>query len=482
MKRQLFNARDAIGAINAEHPELDTPQAYFTNSCLGGIANQCKSQLQDIGFAPGSAALLLLSRSHLVLCTAAAVWSEGGYIICVDPLDAPERIRKLCEIAKPAVIIVDAQTVSMVPVDGNYEIVDAGRANRVPGTHRGIAIEVPDYGVAYGCFTSGSTGLPKIVGVQWSGIENYIRHVADCYLQRHGRALTAVSSSLAFDGTITTTWGGLFNDACVVFFKDSTGLFDLTAFLECAHPIALLKITPTNLDQVTNAMVKPCLQDLDIVIGGEAISSAQLLNWHDKFPNATLYNEYGPTETVVGCLVKAMSGADTEVTVGTAIAGARVRLIGLPVSRNGARELEIAGVGVAMGYIGNPRTTARKFVPDPMGSGTRAYRSGDLLRNVRKDELVYVGRMDRQIKIKGHRVELGEVEHVARSDVGITFARAFLDGEGSLAMEVTLTDGQSLSAVRKRLFRQLPHYMIPRLVESADVSTSASGKRIGTLA
>ncbi len=256
------------------------------------------------------------------------------------------------------------------------------------------------------------------------------------------------------------------------------------ALSEC-QDFSLVKLTPAHLDVLPQVLALPPSdeQARALVIGGEALSWAPLAYWRTHAPGTRLINEYGPTETVVGCCVYEVGSERFEtgsVPIGQPIANTQLYILdrkqqSVPVGVVG--ELYIGGAGVARGYLNRPELTAEKFIPDPFSTshGARLYRTGDLARRLVNGALEFLGRDDHQVKIRGYRIELGEIEAALLAHGSVREAAVVARGEAGpdkrLAAYVTLaadagTHNDELnnelgSQLKRYLSERLPEYMIP---------------------
>src|SRR5690606_31623625 len=315
---------------------------------------------------------------------------------------------------------------------------------------------------AYVLYTSGSTGRPKGVVVPHRGLANYLRWSADAYSP--GRAPVApVHSSVAFDLTVTSLWLPLTAGGTIHLVDEADPLDGLVSVLTGPARPTLVKLTPSHLQALCRLLPEGGLADLDacFVVGGEALSPVLVDQFRALAPAATVVNEYGPTETVVGCAVHTLAPGEAVpdrpgIPAGRPIAGTCLyvldeRMVPVPVGVPG--ELFIGGVQVAWGYLGDPVKTAGAFVPDPFGAvpGARLYRTGDVVRYLPGGERECLGRRDHQVKIRGQRIELGEVENALRAVPEVTDAVVVsrTGGAGQLRLVGYVTGGAGAEHVRQ---------------------------------
>ena len=326
---------------------------------------------------------------------------------------------------------------------------------------------------AYILYTSGSTGRPKGVVMPHRGIVNYLQWCVREYGMNESTG-APLHSPLTFDLTMTSLFGPLVCGRTVTLIPGSDSVSGLNSALQGGAVFSLVKMTPAHLDMLIWHPDKRKSRRAArvLVVGGEALAGDTVAAWKREAPMTRIINEYGPTETAVGCCIyEAQAGEDyrSGVPIGRPIANMRLyildrRLEPCPVGVPG--ELYIGGEGVARGYMRRPGLTAKHFIPDPYGKpGERLYRSGDVAR-YRSDGIIeFLGRADSQVKVRGFRVELGEIEEALRSHPAIRDAVVLPWGtsiDRRLAAYI-VHDGIAVDkgVVSAYLKSKLPAYMVP---------------------
>jgi hypothetical protein len=330
------------------------------------------------------------------------------------------------------------------------------------------------------------------------GVVNYLTWCRGAYPISDGCG-APLCSPLASDMSVTSLFLPLISGSRVVILDGDDPVESLDAALRGQDRFSFVKVTPTHLDALRHLCVgtEPPRNTRAFVVGGEALRGDVLTLWRHAAPDLLVFNEYGPTETVVGCAVHATVMGDIDdgdVPIGRPIANTRLYVLDghrQPVPIGVAGELYIAGAGVARGYVNDPVLTAERFVPDPFcdASGERMYRTGDLVRYRGDGTLEFLGRIDRQLKIRGYRVEPGEVEaairHTAQVSDVVVAARDLGGGDRQLVAYVVLADrpetvdelGEIRDAIRSSVRHTLPGYMVPGVVRFVDaIPMTASGK------
>ncbi|MCP9972091.1 AMP-binding protein [Actinomadura madurae] len=349
---------------------------------------------------------------------------------------------------------------------------DAPTATRLAGMPgRAPRVPAPPDRAAYVIYTSGSTGRPKGVLVSQRSAAAYLGWAARAYPGLGGTA--GLHSGVAFDLAVTSLWGPLAAGGRV-------RIIDLTDDAGDAPACTFLKVTPTHL-----AMLDGLMRGFagDLVVGGEALPGGVVERWRAANPAATVVNEYGPTEATVGCVISAAAPGET-VPVGRdggVLIGGPRRACGRsswtgscsrcrPVWRG---ELYVAGDQLARGYTGRAGLTAERFVACP--SGGRMYRTGDLVRSAGDGLLEFLGRVDDQVKVRGFRVEPGEVEGVLSGHPLVAQAAVVARDGRLVAYVVGDADGDEL---RRFAAAKLPDYMVPSAFAALDALPLTRGGKL----
>jgi amino acid adenylation domain-containing protein/non-ribosomal peptide synthase protein (TIGR01720 family) len=358
-----------------------------------------------------------------------------------------------------------------------------------------IAVESADSPVSgvtaenlcYVIYTSGSTGRPKGVAMHHRGVTNYIDWGVRFYRAKEG-AGAPVFTSMAVDLTISN-FLPLFGGLPVHLLPEDNPVAALADAIKKRPAFGLIKITPTHLSLLTPMITAGEAQAAaqTLVIGADFLNAETTLFWQDQAPRIRLMNEYGPTETVVGCsayIIPPEKHRHGAVPVGRPIQNLRFYVLnthGQPVPAGMPGELFIGGVGVAHGYLGRRTLTAEQFVPDPFsrGKGERMYRTGDRARWLKDGNLTLLGRSDRQVKLRGYRVELGEVEAVLRRCASVkdclVTVREDVPGDRRLVGYVVGKIDET--ELRDYLKQSLPEYMTPSaFVKLESLPLTSTGK------
>ena len=492
-EEQVRRSPDAI-AVNDGKEEVSYEE-------LDRRANQLGRYLQGLGVKAERVVGICVSRSVRMVVGLLGTLKAGGAYVPLESGYPEERLQYMMEDAGIEIVLVEEATQRKVGAEGGKRVYLDREWERI-GKESGEKLKsgLMAENLAYVIYTSGSTGRPKGVGVTHQGLSNYTVWSSGAYLAGE-RGWSAVHTPLSFDLTVTSIFPPLVTGQVLRLLGMGRELEELGKVMKEDQRWGLLKLTPSHL-RVLRELVgegvevkgKGCL-----VIGGEALRKDDVDYWRERAPRARLVNEYGPTETVVGCCVYEASagaggdggdGAGGAVPIGRPIANMQLHILDdrmspVPVGVRG--EIYIGGEGLARGYVNRPDLTAERFVPNPFSEagGERLYRTGDVGRYLEDGNIEFIGRMDEQVKIRGYRIELGEIEGVlaeqAEVEGAVVVAREDEGGCGEkrLVGYVVIERGKKLEVDRLRegLKRRLPDYMVPTsLVQLKRIPLTANGK------
>ncbi len=471
---QLFEAQverspDALAVVYEDE--------QVTYRELNRRANQLAHYLQKLGIGPEVLVGICVERSIDMVVGLLGVLKAGGAYVPLDPTYPAERLAFILQDAQAPMLLTQrrlasalpAQAVRPVYLDSDWDIIaqesEANPANSVQPAN-----------LAYVIYTSGSTGKPKGVMIPHLGFVNYLSWCTQAYRVAEGQG-TLVHSPLGFDLTITSLFSPLLVGQKAILLPEDQGIEMLQTALRNGRDFTLLKITP--------AHVKLLSQELSaqevagraraLIIGGEALLGEDISFWHTYAPGTRLINEYGPTETVVGCCiyeVPAEASLPGTIPIGRPIANTQLYLLDShlqPVPINVPGELYIGGAGVARGYLNRPELTAERFIPDPFNQqpGARLYKTGDFARYLSDGNIEFLGRLDYQVKIRGFRIELGEIETVLELHPAVrqavVVAREDTPGDKRLVAYVVLHEKQTATVgdLKSYVMKKVPTYMVP---------------------
>ncbi|MFL5383082.1 MAG: non-ribosomal peptide synthase/polyketide synthase, partial [Longimicrobiaceae bacterium] len=483
---------------------------------LNARANRLAHHLRALGVGPDARVGICVERSVEMVVGLLAILKAGGAYVPLDAGYPVERLRSMVEDSLPAVLLTHpplAGTAAALAAGPDLPVVDlAGDAAwaHLPDANPGRGALTPR-SLGYVIFTSGSTGRPKGVMLEHGSLVNRLQWMQDRYAMTPGEALLQ-KTPFSFDVSFWEFFWPLMVGARLVVARPG-GHREPAYLAETIRRegVTTAHFVPSMLQLfLEHPDAEACAGLLRVPVSGEAVPAALVRHFHERLPGVQLTNQYGPTES--GEVTEWACAADSaRVSIGRAIHNSTVYVldrVGQPVPVGVAGELFIGGIAVARGYLGRPALTAERFVPDPFGApGARLYRTGDLCRwlagaKVRECEsapdsretertfalshsrtgvLEFLGRTDFQVKVRGFRVELGEIEarlagHPAVREAVVV---ALDDGAGGtrLAAWYTADAPVPTEALRAHLAGALPEYMIPAaLVWMAAFPVTPNGK------
>ncbi|MGW8637023.1 amino acid adenylation domain-containing protein, partial [Streptomyces sp. NPDC055793] len=445
-------------------------------------ASRLAGVLAGRGVGSESVVGVLLERSVDVVVALLAVWKAGGAYLPVDPEAPAERVAWLLEDAGPVCVVTSAGLAGGLP-EGLAVLVDEAVADGEPVG----PVRVESGHAAYVIYTSGSTGRPKGVVVSHGALAGYVAWCVEAY--PGVRESSLLHGSVSFDLGVTGLYAALVSGGCVFV----SGLDEGLPAVLGGRRLGFLKVTPSHLP-LLEALPEECAPTGQLMVGGEALGWDAVQRWRDAHADVVVVNHYGPTEGTVGS-AHYVIGADQGVGVGSVPIGrsfATTRTFVLdrflePVAPGVVGELYVAGMQLARGYLGRPGLTGERFVACPYGGpGERMYRTGDLVRWTVDGQLVFVGRADDQVKLRGYRIEPGEIETVLVAhpavDRAVVLVREDVPGDKRLVAYVAAhregDEGDGLTAeLRAFVGQRLPDYMVPSAVVVLDgMPVTANGK------
>ena len=472
------------------------PSGRWTYRELHAAAARLAERLRGRGVAPGALVGVCLPRSPELVVTLLAIGRSGAAYVPVDPAHPPGRRRLILAEAAPTLVVT---TEALAPdLSADHELLALGGTTADPapqasawesGTEAGHQASPDD--LAYVMYTSGSTGCPKGVAVPHRALANLLLALGDVLSAGPGDVWLGLTS-VAFDIAVVELFLPLMAGGQVVIAPDSA-VRDGGALVRLIREYGVNRVQATpsgwqlllagGFGQVTGDPEQSGAESVVALAGGEALPPS--LAWDLRGRVRRLFNMYGPTETTVWSTADEVAGHADEVTIGRPIANTRAYVLDaerrpLPVGLPG--ELYLAGAGLAEGYLGRPDLTAQCFLPDPFappGSPGRLYRTGDRVRWRSDGCLSFLGRFDDQVKVRGHRVEPGEIEarlleHPAVAQAAVVARPDHDDLAGYL---VARGAAPSPGELRGHLGRILPAAMVPTVFVFLDrLPLTPSGK------
>jgi amino acid adenylation domain-containing protein len=384
---------------------------------LDVCSDRMARQLQERGVGPEVMVGVFMERSGHLIAALLSVLKAGAAFVPIDSSFPEERISYLLEDCGAPFILTQNSLENRLP-QGKTDIISLDHIfNQQSGDHQPLEESRVNRGsLAYVIYTSGSTGQPKGVMIEHASLFNYLFWAKKMYMH-DGPHDFPLFSSVAADLTITSIFLPLISGSKVVVYRESRDGVDLSildVFKDDA--VDIIKLTPSHLAllEENNA---PAGRLKKFIVGGEDFKTGlaqRVSRFFDR--NVEIYNEYGPTEATVGCMIYLFDPAhdnNTSVAIGEPIDNLQVYLLDdgmkpVPVGMKG--NMYIAGTGLARGYLNQPELTADRFINNPFRHGEKMYSSGDVGRWRSAGVMEFLGRKDHQVKVRGFRIELGEIE------------------------------------------------------------------------
>ncbi|MCC5632722.1 amino acid adenylation domain-containing protein [Nostoc sphaeroides CHAB 2801] len=440
-------------------------------------ANQLAHYLQKLGIGSENLVGICVERSLLMVIGVLGILKSGAAYVPIDPNYPAERQEYILADTQMPLLLTQASLAVNLKADNIKTIcldTDWDAINQQPQGNPASKTNADN--LAYVIYTSGSTGKPKGTLIEHYGLVNYLNWCTQAYKVEQGSG-TLVHSSLGFDLTITSLFSPLLVGSQVELLPEHQGIETLAQTIKARTNLSLVKITPAHLELLSQQLSpqEAKYKTNAFIIGGENLTAQHINFWQQFAPDTVLINEYGPTETVVGCCIYQVPQTHNysgSIPIGYPIANTQLYVLDQylqPVPKGVVGELYIGGAGLARGYLNQPELTAQKFIPHPFSDEpeARLYKTGDQVRFCVDGTLEFLGRLDDQVKLRGFRIELGEIEsllclHPTVKDA-LVMVREDVIGDQRLVVYLVVQPDSSLLVDDLRSFLQekLPDYMIP---------------------
>ena len=481
----LFREQVAIHQQAICLSQGDTAISYLE---LEHKSNQLAHYLMAKGVQASTLVAICLDRSIDLMIAILGVLKSGAGYLPIDPEYPMGRANYLLQDSQ-ATFLISASTISLAVMDlGSVEtiIVDQAAENirTFPATTPNIGPETNQ--LAYVLYTSGSTGQPKAVAIEHANLSNYLQWCREIY-PSHLTVSMGLHTSIGFDLTVTSIFLPLITGGQIVIAASKEeGQPDLLPLLQDDR-IDTLKLTPSHLRLLTGMDLSES-SVRTLIVGGERLTTGLAEQVTASFAGKVkIYNEYGPTEATVGCichLFRPGQEMTDSVPIGNPIFNTDVYVMDEAqhlVGRGVMGELYIGGDGLARGYLNKVGLSVDRFVQHPFRKGKRLYRTGDRVRWLADGNMIYLGRTDEQIKIRGHRIEPAEIEAVlqAHEEVNACVIIAHPDHNGYDRLVSYVVPNNTLDAKRLEAYlsERLPNYMVPSIWMSLEqIPLTVNGK------
>ena len=491
-----YDFDDAFGKILTQFQNVvkTTPQAvalhYLDNSMcydeLDKKSTQFANYLKSVGIGKGDRVSLFLHRSPEFIISVLAVLKLGGIYIPIASNMPAKRVSYILKDSKSKIVITDhilierleKHETSVIAINKN-EVNYSAFDNTTP------SVSLTDRDVAYIIYTSGSTGTPKGVEITHGGLSNYLGFAKKTYVNINPPVFP-LFTSIGFDLTITATFLPLVSGGTIVVYKENDYEIDLSLIdVLKDNRVNSIKLTPSHLSlvqehEVVNSKIKT------MIVGGEDLKINLAKSIQDFFGDSlTIYNEYGPTEATVGCIVSKYEKKQnylSSVPIGKPIPNTKAYVLDAyknKVPKGVIGTLYISGKGLSNGYVNLSELTRERFIENPYLPGEKLYNTGDLVRINEAGDFEFCGRIDEQLKFKGYRIEVAEIEANILKYPDVSNAIVMLHDSDREFLVAYYTGEIKIKEIelKRLIFKTLPQYMIPeQFIYVNDFPFTVNGK------
>ncbi|MEL6495991.1 MAG: amino acid adenylation domain-containing protein, partial [Cyanobacteria bacterium J06623_7] len=497
-----FNQSNHVAVDNCIH-ELFASQANLTPNAVAIVdgateityqelnrrANTWVHYLQSLGVRSETKVGVMGDRQIDTIVALIAILKAGGCYVPLDPNYPQQRLNWMLEDTQLNILLTETKyrhklgTQNLTIIDLNSRPESITYSNP-PITHQD--------NLAYIIYTSGSTGVPKGVAIPHRGVVRLVKEPN--YVELNTDTVSLQAAPISFDASTFEIWGALLNGGRIVILSNPVPSLAELGETIVQHKINTLWLTAGLFHLMVDEQLNSFRNVRQVLAGGDVLSSSHIQTFLEAYPQSSLINGYGPTEsTTFACCYRLDKDTETNrdrSIIGYPITNTQLYILDQylnPVPVGVAGELYIAGLGLARGYLNRPELTAEKFIPNPFIETKHAlsplYKTGDRVRYQPSGKIEYLGRIDNQVKIRGFRVELGEVETALKAiedikDSVVLFKDNALGNKQLLAYIIpySLDDNQE-NKWHKLLKTKLPDYLIPSaLITCAAFPLTANGK------
>jgi amino acid adenylation domain-containing protein/non-ribosomal peptide synthase protein (TIGR01720 family) len=450
----------------------ETILTYQTlNQRANGIARLLREKYQ---IEPEECVGVLLDRSEWTAVALVSILKAGGAYVPIDPAYPHNRIAYILKDTGCRVVLSEQKHMAGVLLDmPDIQAIALKTLDEVVGSNLKSVGKASN--LAYVIYTSGSTGIPKGSLIEQKSVLRLVLNTNYIDINEDDRILQ--TGSLAFDASTFEIWGALLNGACLCLPPEQSLLetSELKRILQ-QYEVTTIWLTSSLFNQLLDADVSMFNGLKNLLVGGEKLSAVHIRKVKALYPNLTVINGYGPTEnTTFTACYRIKEPFETDIPIGSPIANSTIYILdaheqAMPIGVPG--EICTGGDGLARGYLNQPELTTEKFVPNPFKTDEQLYRTGDLGYWLSDGNIAFIGRIDNQVKVRGFRIEPGEIEerllkHPAVKEA-VVIARETIVGTKELIAYVSSDELLTVSELRSYLAKTLPNYMIPAHIVRLD--------------
>lgn len=456
---QVEKTPDKVAVVYGKH--------RLTYRELNRKANKLAYSLREKGISRDDRVAILTERNCDTIAAILGVLKAGGAYIPIDSSYPEDRIQYILLDSKAKVLLTQHSIKSKVKIDIETLCLEDDDIYSIHEENLNIINTPKD--LTYIIYTSGSTGKPKGVMVEQQGLVNYIYWAVKSYVKSE-EAVFPLFTTISFDLTVTSIFTPLLSGNTIIIYNDDEKLMSIEKVIT-ENKCTVVKLTPAHL-KLIKSLDNSKSSIKRFIVGGEELETELAKEVYKSFNGKIeICNEYGPTETVVGCMIHVYDiNKDNKKGVPIGVPSDNVKIYVLdkylkPTALNVPGEMYISGDGVARGYINRDELTKASFIESPFVKGERIYKTGDLARWISDGTIEYFGRIDDQVKIRGFRIEIGEIQnqllkHKHIKDA-VVLAKQRESGDKYLCAYFVSDEELTVSQLRIHLSINLPEYMVP---------------------
>lgn len=466
---------------------IETSSEKITFKVLNDKVEAFKNYLHTLGVSKADVVAVSLKRSPKLIYTLLGILKVGAIYLPIDTETPVERLKFIVDDSKSKYLICDSEKEGLDLQKCKCIILDFNIIKYRNETFAYNSIQDDD--LAYMIYTSGTTGKPKGVIVNHRAIGNYIKWASKEYIGNESLNFP-LFTAIDFDLTFTSLFLPLVSGNKMIIYEDDNNEMSLERVFT-SNNSGIVKLTPSHLKILINNNIWVAPSIKKIIVGGEKLTPETVHDFlkHSKH-EVEIYNEYGPTEATIGCMIHKFSPScdNTTIPIGKPIANSKIYVLDEfknPVPEGIIGEIHISGDCLSRGYVNNEELTNEKFIANPFVDGALMYRSGDLAKVMSSGIIQYIGRIDEQVKINGYRIEKEEIRQAlirykGIKDVVLTTSpnlMELLELNAYYIRDSKVTGKTNLVDLKSYLMDCIPHYMIPKnYIEIDTIPLSKNGK------
>ncbi|WP_162200459.1 hybrid non-ribosomal peptide synthetase/type I polyketide synthase [Kordia jejudonensis] len=468
------------GNSNISYKELDEK----SNQLAHHLLNELQIQTGDV-------VATVADRSINLLIGILGILKAGAAFVPIDPTYPEERINLILQNANIQTVLTETSYFFEIAIAAEHVFALDAELDHIAQPITSPEIQITANQLAYIIHTSGTTGVPKGVMISHENLCNYALWGKETYLDET-HVCFAFCTSIAFDLTMTSIFVPLVSGNTIEVYSDKETPAALMTTIIKDDRAHVIKLTPSHLKIISNYFQERGISNTNLkcmIVGGEAFSADSASKIHTLFNgNVTLYNEYGPTETTIGCSVQKFNNqthTGVSVPIGKPVANTKIYLLNdtltqVPLGVFG--EIYVSGNSVGLGYYNNLEETQKRFINNPFEPNTTMYKTGDIAKFSADGELIYFGRNDEQVKIRGFRIETAEIEKELRTlypQFQTVLVVAKEDSHGDQVLYAYYISDEKIKEkeIRDKLAARLPSYMIPNhCMHISEIPITSNGK------